>query len=53
MIVPVCSLIRADLGLLWGGSSLKNKGKQRNLRIYGFEGEAGREGEVFTRIYSI
>ena len=30
--------------------SSKNKEKKTILRIYGFEGEAGREGEGFTRI---
>ena len=45
------SLIRSCSELLFGCSKLKTKDFIPILRIYGFEGEAGREGGVFTRIY--
>ena len=44
-------LLRSCSELLFGCSKLKTKDFIPILRIYGFEGEAGREGEVFTRIY--
>ena len=40
---------RAAEGLLGGSQGLKERELQGHLRIYGFEGEAGREGEGRTR----
>ena len=42
---------RAAQGLLGGLRALKEGELQGHLRIYGIEGEAGREGEGRTRIY--
>jgi hypothetical protein len=41
---------RAAEGLLGGSQGLKERELQGHLRIYGIEGEAGREGEGRTRI---
>ena len=41
---------RAAPELLGGAQGLKERELQGHLRIYGFEGEAGREGEGRTRI---
>ena len=43
-------VVRAAEGLLGGSQGLKERELQGHLRIYGIEGEAGREGEGRTRI---
>ena len=45
----MCSSHQGRSGLLWGYFVLKKRRKKSILRIYGFEGEAGREGGVFTQ----
>ena len=42
-------MARAAEGLLGGYQGLKERELQGHLRIYGIEGEAGREGEGRTR----